>query len=439
MAQTSGPADASAGNPTPKAKPDAAKKGRAASSTAEVVNAIDFAPVRPRSADSEDTLAMRSAPIGDPASRGKKSKKKDNEVGVKQSLPETRTEQIPDTVRERFIQIGNNFYFPDGAEAFTDHGNRVTTRSENAIVIQSMVAIAQERAAGAVTVTGTDLFKREAWFAARLAGLDVLGYEPTALEQQRLVRALARRRTPEQEEEPSTPDAPGRREAQKAERPRSEPSKPAPREAQPHEGEIIVGRLVDHGPAPYQHKTNQPMSYYVRIETDRGDREIWGVDLERAFRQSLSTPRIGDEVGVRASGRDPVTVLAPKHDATGREVGREELDTHRNQWIVERKNFLDRRRKMADLFRNPEVSVAEGVKQYPELEGSYLQLQIARTGTEQRIPNREAREQFVDHLRTHLAKTIEYGQALEPVHLKARAESVQESEKVQDRDCAPAR
>jgi hypothetical protein len=54
MAQSSSPANASAGNPPPKAKPDTAKKGRDASSTAEVVNAIDFAAGRPRSADSED-------------------------------------------------------------------------------------------------------------------------------------------------------------------------------------------------------------------------------------------------------------------------------------------------------------------------------------------------------------------------------------------------
>ena len=56
----------------------------------------------------------------------------------------------------------------------------------------------------AVTVTGTDFFKKEAWFAARLVGLDVRGYKPTALEQERLVRALARRREAEQGEEPST-------------------------------------------------------------------------------------------------------------------------------------------------------------------------------------------------------------------------------------------
>lgn len=208
------------------------------------------------------------------------------------------------------------------------------------------------------------------------------------------------------------------------------------REAGLKEGELIVGRLVDHGPAPYQHKPAQPMSYYVRIETDRGDREIWGVDLERAFRQSLSTPGVGDEVGLRAIGRNPVTVLAPKYDQSGREIGREEVNAHRNQWTLERKEFLDRRFKMADLFRNASVSAAEAVKQFPELEGSYLQLQMARAGIEQRIPSAQAREQFVDQLRAHLAKTIEYGQPLEPVYLKVRSPA---PEKVQDRDYLPTR
>ena len=209
----------------------------------------------------------------------------------------------------------------------------------------------------------------------------------------------------------------------------------APRE--PSTGELIVGRLVDHGPAPYQHKPNQPMSYYVRVETERGDREIWGVDLERAFRQSLSTPGIGQEVGVRAVGRDSVTVPATKRDAEGREIGREELHTHRNQWSVESKEFLDRRREMADVFRDAAVGVADAIKRFPELEGSYLQLQMARAGVEQRIESAGAREQFVEALRGHLAKAIQFGQALEPVRLKAR--NHEEPEKTQDRDYAPAR
>ncbi|MEO8064763.1 MAG: LPD7 domain-containing protein [Pseudomonadota bacterium] len=346
-----------------------------------------------------------------------------------------RAPPIPDTVRERFIQIGNSFFFPDGAEAFTDHGTRVTTRSENAVVIQSMVAIARERAASAVTVAGTDLFKKEAWFAARLVGLDVRGYKPTALEQERLVRAIARRRDAELGEEPSTMNISANPDEEKSQRSRRAPSPAATRERP--EGELIVGRLVDHGPASYQHKPNQPMSYYVRIETERGDREIWGVDLERAFRQSLSTPGIGQEIGVRAIGRDPVTVPATRRDAEGRETGREELQTHRNQWSVESKEFLDRRREMADVFRNAVAGAADATKKFPELEGSYLQLQMARAGVEQRIESVAAREQFVEALREHLAKSIQYGQALEPVRLKARSE--QEPERLRDRDYAPTR
>lgn len=432
MAQPQNTGNSSAPGPSPKR--DRSKKAGRAPAADVPVNAIDFG-AAPSSAASGGALAVERAPQGE-AARGKKAGKRSEAARGKPSILEPRAEPVPDTVRERFIQIGNNFFFPDGAEAFTDHGNRVTTRSENAVVIQSMVAIAQARSASTVTVSGTDFFKKEAWFAARLAGLDVLGYAPTALEQERLVRAIARRRTAEKEDEAPSQSAPGERANGTRERALRE-SATNTREGSPQEGELIVGRLVDHGPAPYQHKPTQPMSYYVRIETDRGDREIWGVDLERAFRQSLSTPGVGDEAGLRAIGRDTVTVFAPKYDSTGREVGREELDTHRNQWLVERKDFLDRRFKMADLFRNASVSAAEGVKQYPELEGSYLQLQIARTGVEQRIANAQAREQFVDHLRAHLAKTIEYGQPLEPVHLKSRG--APEQEKVPDRDYAPAR
>ncbi len=74
----------------------------------------------------------------------------------------------------------------------------------------------------------------------------------------------------------------------------------------------------------------------------------------------------------------------------------------------------------------------EAVKQYPEFEGSYLQLQMARAGVERRITSDEAQEEFVDHVRAHLAKTIEYGQPPEPAHFKARVDPVQA--KAQERD-----
>ncbi|MBV6418384.1 MAG: hypothetical protein CMLOHMNK_03215 [Steroidobacteraceae bacterium] len=342
--------------------------------------------------------------------------------------------RVPDSVQERFIQIGNKFHFPDGAEAFTHDSNRLTTRSENSVVIQSMVAIARENGKGPVTVGGTEFFKKEAWFAASLAGLDVRGYQPTDFERERLARAIAARRVPGAPETPALGAPPAPAEERSAPRAAGE-ARPA--EPRPPSGDLIVGRLVDHGAAPYGHDPKQAMSYFVRVETARGDREIWGVDLERAFRQSLSTPGIGDEIGVRAIGRQPVTVLAAKRDAQGRETGQAPLDTHRNQWIVERKNFLDERQRMADVLRNTETPAADGIRRHPELEGSYMQLQMGRALAEQQFRDKAQREQFVDHLRAHIAQRIEFGQPLDPVMLRGEERTV--APRSQDRDFQPTR
>ena len=342
--------------------------------------------------------------------------------------------RVPDSVQERFIQIGSKFHFPDGTEAFTHESHRLTTRSENSVVIQSMVAIARENSKGPVTVGGTEFFKKEAWFAASLAGLEVRGYQPTDFERERLVRALAARRVPGAQSATESAPAAATAEGRPAPKAAGEARAAEPR---PPSSDLIVGRLVDHGAAPYGHDPKQPMSYFVRVETARGDREIWGVDLERAFRQSLSTPGIGDEIGVRAIGRQAVTVLATKLDAQGRETGQAPLETHRNQWIVERKDFLEERQRMAEVLRDQSMSAADGARRHPELEGSYMQLQLGRALAEQQFRDKAQREQFVDHLRLHIAQRIEFGQPLDPVMLRADERTV--APRSQDRDFQPTR
>ena len=99
---------------------------------------------------------------------------------------------VPEEVRRRFVQVKNRYYFPDGARAFTDRGTRLTTSSENTEVVRSLIQIAEVRGWSEVTVRGTERFRKEAWFAARLAGLEVRGYQPTEFEQGRLVRTLGR-------------------------------------------------------------------------------------------------------------------------------------------------------------------------------------------------------------------------------------------------------
>jgi putative DNA primase/helicase len=388
-------------------------------------NFIDFSP-SPSGGGAKDKPAESAAKKDTPPDRGGAMPAGEaaaqHEDGKTSSAP-ARAWSIPDSVQERFIQIGNKFHFPDGTEAFTHQGNRLTTRSENAIVIQSMVAIAREAGRGEITVGGTEFFRKEAWFAASLVGLVVRGYEPSEFERERLARALTARRAPPSEPSPDATATPGAA---------GSPVSRLPDNA------LIVGKLVDHGPSKYAHDPKEPMSYFVRIETERGEREIWGVDLERAFRHSLSTPGIGDEIALRAIGKAPVTVLAAQRDEQGRDIGREAIATHRNEWIVERTSFLDERHKLADIVRDTSISPADAIKRHPELEGSYLQLQMGRALAERQYTSHEHREQFVEHLREHLARRIELGQPLEPVHLRPVEKRPPEL-RSPDRDYSPTR
>src|SRR5437016_4705278 len=173
-----------------------------------------------------------------------------------------------------------------------------------------------------VKVTGTERFRKEAWFAAGLVGIEVRGYKPTAFEEERMARAISRRQAGAAGRGPD--ESGNEKSSRSLGAARGEPT------ASPRDSGPITGRLVDHGRANYRHDPKEPMSYYVRIETTQGDREIWGVDLERAFRESLSRPTIGDEVTVRSDVREPVTVTSAERDADGRVVGQREISTHRN-------------------------------------------------------------------------------------------------------------
>lgn len=81
-----------------------------------------------------------------------------------------------------------------------------------------------------------------------------------------------------------------------------------------------AGRLVAHGPAPYEHEPSNKMSYFVTLENDKGVRNtVWGVDLERALQASGAEP--GTKIELQHLGSQPVTLP----DGTL---------THRNEWQV---------------------------------------------------------------------------------------------------------
>ena len=314
---------------------------------------------------------------------------------------------VPQSVRDRFVQEGNRFYFPDGEVAFSDRGRRLTTTSENTEVVRSLVEIARSRRWTEVSVSGTDAFRREAWSQARLAGLAVRGYRPTEIERSELVRALARGSlaptgSTSAEPEPALSALPeARREAP-----------PPPKE------ERYVGRLLDHGKDTYRHDPDAQPSYFVRLGIPGGYREVWGKDIERAVAKSLTQPQPGDEVILQRVGRDAVTVKRAEKDAEG-QVQHREIDTYRNRWVLEKREFFERRTAAAQVVRDETIGARDAVRQHPELVGTYLTLRAAALAAK-RLGDPGDQKRFVAQVRRALAEEIERGEQLLRVRLRER-------------------
>jgi hypothetical protein len=329
---------------------------------------------------------------------------------------------VPEEVQRRFVQIKNRYYFPDGARAFTDRGTRLTTGSENTEVIRSLVQIAEARGWSEITVRGTERFRKEAWAAAQMVGIEVRGYRPTEFERTRVVRAMGGQGPgPVQDSiaEGAQPAAQARPETR----------------ARDNRDGLLTGKLVDHGRATYQSDPHAPMSYFVKLETSRGDRTVWGVDLERAFKESLTKLEAGDEVGLRSVRQDPVKVRTQDRDEAG-EITERNLETHRNRWIIEKRSFFEERAAAARTVRDTSVDPKKAVKQHPELAGTYLQVRAAELAAKQ-MRDPQDRKLFIAKVRAALADGIARGEPLPAVRLRERA--TQRTSRTPGREPAPVR
>jgi hypothetical protein len=179
------------------------------------------------------------------------------------------------------------------------------------------------------------------------------------------------------------------------------------------------------------------MSYFIELGTEEGKRTIWGKDLERAMKQSLTQPQIGDEIAMRRTGADRVTVQRRDRDADGRVISEREVGASRNRWVVEKREFFEARAAAANVLRDPNVDRRRAVRQHPELVGTYLQLHAAQLAA-RRIRDPEDREKFVGLVRAALADSVARGDALQPVRLRDRASRVPER-KPPEREPGPAR
>ena len=271
-------------------------------------------------------------------------------------------EAAAESLRHRFLEADNQFYFRGGAGeadkvAFSDHGTSLTTEHDDPTVIHGMLLLAQAKGWTSLHVKGSDTFKAEAWIQATMVGIEVQGYHPREIDRVRLQerRGETSTKQPEHRGEQVGPrDRATSRGDQEPDsltaaqniaintlhtilRERGDSAAmiaAAVEEAKARlQGErLVVGTLIEHGQARYGHDEKAEQSYAVKIATAKGQKEVWGVDLARAMERSGANT--GDAVALIQRAHERVTVQSPVKNEAGEVVGMAPQPAKRNQWEV---------------------------------------------------------------------------------------------------------
>ncbi len=185
-------------------------------------------------------------------------------------------------------------------------------------------------------------------------------------------------------------------------------------------GQLLIGRLKDHGAANYQFRAKEDPSYYVKVLTSRGERVLWGKDLKRALTEGETRPKTGDLIGARRVAREAVTVTSRQRDAEGRVISQEERYAHRTLWVVEKVAFFAERARLARRLRDEQLDLRESVRAHPELKSTFLSVRAAEEFAAKRIANPEDRERFLELVRGAMSTSIRKGEPLPSVSLRDR-------------------
>lgn len=218
---------------------------------------------------------------------------------------------LPAFVRRHFVRTGDRFFHRQNPDklAFSMRGDTFRTAEASASVAQALVELAQARGWTSIRVKGAKDFRRMVWTAAAQQGLAVEGYSPSAGE-----KALIDQASPSFSE---------RDESRSGGRARERAVDP------------LSGVLLAHGPAPFQHQPENSPSYFVTVRDNAGGEAThWGLDLERALRESEAV--VGDRVRLVRQGRQRVQVQEPVRDEDGVVVGHTWKEVDRIGWSVDR-------------------------------------------------------------------------------------------------------
>ena len=279
--------------------------------------------------------------------------------------PSERKTAVPSEVESQYLRVGEKYYHSNNSKAvaFVDRGDKLETPSSAPKMAEALVKIAEARGWEEMRVKGTEGFRREVWLEASVRGIHVDGYKPTELDKAELerrntfmrdqnsieVRSEAFQKLSPQEgvrKDPTLASAYATEAAAKKFAEKMAPENRAAfvqsvREAVTHkleQGEPVgiklkvpEGKLIEHGAAHYNFDKDEKPSYYVKLAEANGrERTYWGVGLEKAMIDARA--QAGDTIQLRVTESKGVVVEGNVRDGDGRVVGRQTVDSHRNQW-----------------------------------------------------------------------------------------------------------
>ena len=337
--------------------------------------------------------------------------------------------RVPDAIKRRYLRIDNRYFFPDRTLAFIDDGDRLRVKTENREVLHSAAAIAEARGWRVIELKGTESFRQGMWREAALRGIEVRGYEPTAAEILQVQRALEKRGSPLHKtgrdpiptslnreaatvQEGAVPAEAGRNASLR-------PHEEGPQDRRFKRGgkPPVRGMLLAAAAAPYRFDPAQRMSFYVTLRAETGERTVWGTDLERAFAESASQPRIGDQVVLTRLGTRPVKVRMEARNAEGELVGEKKIVAQRARWSIETSDHLRAMEHHAMRIRTGE-SLSDAVRRrHPELATAAADLKLAEQYAQRVTSDRSSQLRLVQLIRERMAEAVAQGRS---IHLPDR-------------------
>ena len=95
----------------------------------------------------------------------------------------------------------------------------------------------------------------------------------------------------------------------------------------------INGTIEEHGTAPYEFNKDNKQSYYIKVKLPNNQvKTVWGVALQSAIEENKVS--VGDSISLTNAGKKEVEVPVDIKDDSGKVIGTETINTHRNHWDI---------------------------------------------------------------------------------------------------------